>query len=393
MKRVDVAVVGAGPAGSVCAYRLATGGASVLLLDRAGFPRDKPCGGGLTGRALRELPIDVSEVVEAWVDEFEFRLQYGPTYRRRSREPLVAMTQRARLDAHLAEAAANAGAEFRDGTRVDAIEQQESGELTLRLGAETVVASTVIAADGANGKAKCQLGLDGQRTLGVALEANVPLTAVEPGRYTDRAVLELATLPGGYGWVFPKGDHVNLGVGGWESAGPELRSHLDRLCIEHGIDTVELRHLRGHRLPLRRRGAPLARGRAALVGDAAGLVDPVSGDGMFECFVSARICSDHVVELLAGHARDLEPYAAALEGRLGRLSAASWAAKHAFDRYPRTAFALTRPRFVWPIVEQLIQGDIEHPGVSRGPGRLALKTLRAVASVCSRGRDHVRVAT
>ncbi|MGI9658723.1 MAG: geranylgeranyl reductase family protein [Gaiellaceae bacterium] len=386
MKDVDVAVVGAGPAGSVCAYRLARAGASVMLLDRASFPRDKPCGGGLTGRAMRELPIDVDEVVEARVDEFEFRLRYGATYLRKSRQPLVVMTQRARLDAHLAEAASAAGADFRDATKVDHIQCESDGSFNLSCDGERVGARVVIAADGANGKAASQLGLSGQRTLGVALEGNIPLGKIDGARYQDRAVLELATLPGGYGWVFPKADHLNLGVGGWESTGPTLRDHLERLCEAHGTNVEALENVRGHRLPLRRRGAPLARGRAALVGDAAGLVDPVSGDGMFECFVSARLCSAAALEVLSGKQSDLAPYAAALEGRLGRLSSASWKAKHAFDRFPRTAFALTRPPFVWPIIEQLIHGEIDDPGASKGPGRVALKALKAVASLTPRGK-------
>lgn len=384
MESVDVAVVGAGPAGAVCAYRLARAGARVLLLDRARFPRDKPCGGGLTGRALRELPIDVDEVVEAHVDEFEFRLRYGAAYRRTSRRPLVAMTQRARLDAHLAEAASHAGADFRDGTRVDAISETPEGELVVAAGAHRVRATVVLGADGANGKSAGQLGLEGERTLGVALEGNISLEEIDASRYRDTAVLELATVPGGYGWVFPKGDHLNLGVGGWETAGPTLRDHLQRLCEAHGTTSECLQNVRGHRLPLRRKGAPLARGHAALIGDAAGLVDPVSGDGMFECFVSARLAADATLDVLSGRARNMTPYATALEARLGRLSTASWAAKHAFDRYPRTAFALTRPRMVWPIVEQLIHGDIDHPGASRGPGRVALKALRAVAGRGSR---------
>ena len=89
----------------------------MLLLDRARFPRDKPCGGGLTGRALRQLPFTVDPVVEDVVDRFEFRLRYGRKVVKQGHGDLVHMTQRQRLDAFLAERAADAGAEFRDGAR------------------------------------------------------------------------------------------------------------------------------------------------------------------------------------------------------------------------------------------------------------------------------------
>ena len=97
MRRYDAVIVGAGPAGSVSAYRLASAGANVLVLDRATFPRDKPCGGGLTERALKELPIDIAPVTEAVVDRFEFRLRYGKAYTRGASGPLIAMTKRAKL--------------------------------------------------------------------------------------------------------------------------------------------------------------------------------------------------------------------------------------------------------------------------------------------------------
>ena len=119
MERYDVAVIGAGPAGSVTAIHLARGGARVLLLDKARFPRDKPCGGGLTLRAVRQLPVDPGPVVEHEVDRMEFRLGWRGRFERAGkRGPFVLMTQRRRLDQYLAEQAAAAGAVFRDGVKV-----------------------------------------------------------------------------------------------------------------------------------------------------------------------------------------------------------------------------------------------------------------------------------
>src|SRR5439155_5731042 len=100
VERFDAIVVGAGPAGSTTAIRLARAGARVLLADKARFPRDKPCGGGLTMRAVRELPIDVEPVVEDVVDRFEVRLEYRRRFVRGGDGPLCLMTQRRRLDAH-----------------------------------------------------------------------------------------------------------------------------------------------------------------------------------------------------------------------------------------------------------------------------------------------------
>src|SRR5438874_2431513 len=99
VERVDAIVVGAGPAGSTAAFRLASAGARTLLLDRARFPRDKPCGGGLTIRAVRALPYGVGPVVEHVVDRLELRTPGGSSVEQGGRGPLVLMTQRRRLDA------------------------------------------------------------------------------------------------------------------------------------------------------------------------------------------------------------------------------------------------------------------------------------------------------
>src|SRR5437588_195986 len=106
----DVIVVGGGPAGSTAAREAAAGGARVLLLDRAAFPREKPCGGGVNGRAANLLPFDLAPVVERTVTGVHFSLRLGGDFTRRYDRPLTYMTQRSRLDAFLVERAVSAGA-------------------------------------------------------------------------------------------------------------------------------------------------------------------------------------------------------------------------------------------------------------------------------------------
>src|SRR5215475_14968913 len=119
MRSFDAVVVGAGPAGSTTALRLAEAGASVLLVDKARFPRDKPCGGGLTARAVKQCPVDPAPVVEEQVDLVELRFRYGDAVVRRARAPVILMTQRRRLDAFLLDAARERGVEVHEETTVD----------------------------------------------------------------------------------------------------------------------------------------------------------------------------------------------------------------------------------------------------------------------------------
>jgi len=352
----DVAVIGAGPAGSTAAYRLARAGARVLLIDRARFPRDKPCGGGVTVRAARLLPFSIDPVVEDVVDRIECGLDFRPSFERRARGPLAYMTQRKRLDHFLLEQAAAAGADVRLETTADARE---------------VDADVVIGADGCNGASAKQLGLGGGIVHGVALEANYPYDE----RYAHSITLQMACIRGGYGWIFPKGDHLNVGVGGNESEGPKLRPMLRRMCEAYGIDPDAAAQTRGFRLPMRTSATRLVRDNAAVIGDAAGLVDPLSGDGMYEAFLSAQLVAEAI---LAG---DLASYADGVARRIAPLTNAGWGAKRAFERFPRTTFALARLPITFRGLEKILRGELSHPGAARGVEKGAMRLIAAVSRV------------
>jgi geranylgeranyl reductase family protein len=368
VERFDAIVVGAGPAGSTAALRLARAGSRVLLLDRERFPRDKPCGGGLTERAVKQLPVSVDPVVEEVVDRFELGFRYRARVERGGERPLVLMTQRRRLDEFLAEEAARAGADFRDGLRAAAIDLDG----TVRFDGTAARADVVFGADGVNGLTARAFGF-ADRRHGVALEGNVSYVHAREDRWRGRAVVDLGTVAGGYSWVFPKGEHVNVGVGGWRSEGPRLREHLRQACAGYGLPYERLESVRGFRLPMRRAGEPVVRGRALLVGDAAGLVDPLSGDGIYEALLSSRLAVEAV---LAG---DLQAYGERLERELAPMMSASWSAKIAFDRFPRLAFTIARTPPAWRLAERLLRDELPDPRAVRGTMRVPLQALRALA--------------
>ena len=372
MQRFDVLVVGGGPAGSATAHELAKAGASVLLADRATFPRDKPCGGGLTARAFQRCPVDPTPVVEEEVDLVELRFRFGDRVERPARAPVIYMTQRRRLDAFLLDAAREQGVEVREGAHVSLGDE-------IRVDGTPVKADVVVGADGANGTTARALGLGTGIVHGVALEGNVPYTRIAHDRYARRAVVEFADIPGGYGWVFPKGDHVNVGVGAWKAEGPHLREHLARTCAAHGLRPEELEHVRGHRLPMRPPGTTIVAERSLLVGDAAGLIDPVSGDGMYECFVSASLAAVAIGDLLAGRSTTLTPYGSAVDAALGSLHRASWQLKRALDRWPRLSWRIARTELLWRSIEPLLLGELTAPGETRGAARVPLRMLSALS--------------
>ena len=329
----------------------------MLLLDRARFPRDKPCGGAVTPRAASLLAVDITPVIERTPSRALISLRHGRPFLRSYPQPLAHMTQRCRLDAHLAEAAAAAGADFRDGVLVREV-QLDGYRATVRTGAGDFTGRAVAGADGANGVVARALGLNPSPEAAVALEGNLPLPggALEPWR--ELVALDLGALPGGYGWVFPKGDHLNVGVGAWSYAAPTLRPHLAALCRQFRWDAGDLRNLRGHHLPMRRPGAPIVRGPALLLGDAAGLVDPLSGEGISTAVLSARLAAPALSRYLAEEAPDLSSYGAAVDRQIMPELAISRRLQEIFHCTPAPYVAALRfSDYLWRSMCRIVSGD------------------------------------
>ena len=377
MERYDAIVVGAGPAGSATAIRLARGGARVLLVDKARFPRDKPCGGGLTLRAVRELPVSVEPVVEHVVDRFGLRLRYGTRIERQSREPLVLMTQRIRLDHHLLEQAAVAGAEVRDGVKVTDVSVDANGARSRSTAAPSrrTCSSAPTASTGS-----CE-----RRSASAATTCSASRSrATSRTRWSETGI---GGSPSSCSRTSPAATagcsrrattSMSVSAAGsakarrCEIAWPSFAAH-------YAIPLDRVESIRGHRLPLRRPDSVAARGRALLVGDAAGLVDPLSGDGMYEAFVSARLASEAILELLAGRTDSLDAYGQAIRAALSSLQSASWGAKIALDRYPRATFALGRSALAWRVMERMMRGEIKAPSDARGLTRVPMRGIEALA--------------
>jgi geranylgeranyl reductase family protein len=377
-ERFDAIVVGAGPAGSTAAFRLCADGATVLVVDRQRFPRDKPCGGGVTIRGARLLPFAIDPVVERVVQRINVTMgHHGPRCDVAADTPLVLMTQRRRLDHFLIEQAVAAGATFRDQARVRAVELGTDGVI-VHTDHGAIAAEVLVGADGANGVTRAALGAP-EPSYALALEGNLPRRApgFDDSEYETAALLEFDTVPGGYGWIFPKGDHCNFGVGGYLNEGPRLREHLAELCTAHGGAVHDLEHLRGHRLPIRRTGTPIATARAVLVGDAAGLVDPFSGDGLYEAFLSSKIAAETIADLLAGRATDLSAYPTRLGAALEPHVASAWVAKAVIEHAPALMMGILRlPGAAGIVAGRVRASTAEHSATTRSVARFVGRRAR-----------------
>ena len=205
----------------------------------------------------------------------------------------------------------------------------------------------------------------------MALEANYPLTPELEREWATKLAVDVGGTPGGYCWVFPKGDHLNIGVGGWKSIGPTLRARLDRYTRFLGLDPAMLQGHRGYQLPLRRDGEPVVRGRVALVGDAAALVDPLSGEGIWAAFVSGRLAAEESQKLLSGSVSTLDGYAQALDDLMREELVASRRLMSILQRLP--AFTVLMVKYnggFWRHLQKVIRGELTYPELPRKLGPL-----------------------
>jgi geranylgeranyl reductase family protein len=362
----DVIVVGAGPGGSTTARELSRRGARVLLLDRATFPRDKACGGGVSVSCAQLLPFDIAPVVEETITGVILGDPRHGTRTRDAGRTLGFLTQRSRFDALLVEQAESVGAEFLAGRHVQAVERKSSGGFRISVrrsggGREALHARVVIGADGANGVVGRSLGFLPPGEMGVALEGNLPCPDGVPDWLRGRVAITFNAVPGGYAWLFPKADHINIGVGGRANAGPRLRPALEAYTRAFGWDAQSLDGLRGHHLPLRAADSPHAIGAAAVIGDAAGLIDPLTGGGIYAAVVSGMAAASASHDYLAGHAADLRAYDRVIEHRLVPGIRRSYRLADIACGWPSLAHRALAHELTWKVA-----GRLSTPGDARG---------------------------
>jgi geranylgeranyl reductase family protein len=365
MEHWDVVVVGGGPAGAACASaaRRADPSARVLVLDRAEFPRDKVCGDGIAPEALdvlAELGIDPEALTAGHPTVARLRLRSpgGTTVERTMHRP-ARVVPRAVFDDRLLTAALSPGAELRrhvvrrltvHRTHVDV-----DGVLT---------AGVVVGADGAESVVRRALGVPPNRPgqLAIAIRGYAPVPAGMDG---VQAILTTEQRWPAYAWSFPLGDgRANVGYGELVSGGVDRRgllAGLDRL-----LPGVRADNLKAHRLPLSTGRPRQPDGRVLLAGDAASLVNPLTGEGIFYAVLSGALAGAAAVRGADAGA----VYRRALRRRLGRhlahSSTASWA-----SRWPRVMDGVFRAA----AGDQRVFDDVVRLGLA--DGRLTGRALAA----------------
>jgi geranylgeranyl reductase family protein len=355
----DVAVVGAGPAGASAARVVAEAGRSVVIIERESLPRYKLCGGGLIGPSLAALPAGFAYDSQDAITSIRFTYAGRLARDRHARTPVLHLINRPEFDAALVARAVSAGAELRSGVTVRSVEQSDQ-LVTLQTDAGPVQARAVVGADGSAGRLSRHVGATfAQVDLGLELE--LPVTGTLREYWRHRVQLDWGPIPGSYGWVFPKDEHLTVGVIGGRENGAQLKTYLAAFVEQLGLSQLEPQHSGGHLTRVRATSSPLTRGRALVAGDAAGFLEPWTREGISFALRSGAAAGAVAADLAAAELAPAQAegaYRALVAPTLFREMAAGASFLRRFTRRPQAfhlAIAVAPP--AWDAFCSITRGE------------------------------------
>lgn len=306
----DVLVVGAGPAGATVAGGLAEAGLRVTVLEKSQLPRYKPCSGGLPAKARPLIPLD-----DATLDDLSEDVVHNVRFTHRNRDPvlvtserpLVYTVRRERFDHALVGQAARKGARFLDGVEVLGVDPA-GRRVRVRTTRGEFSARVVLGADGVQSAVARSVGLAAREKMGFAMLAEVPVKAEVLERWRGMVGGDFGHMPRGIGWIFPKSDHLSVGMLSFRpgsKVAERSRSELFAFLRGQGIGVDDARtRVYGHYLPRWHGQRTFQVGNVLLLGDAAGIINPLTGAGIESSMRSAHIATD-VVKHAFWHGDDL----------------------------------------------------------------------------------------
>ncbi len=344
----DAMIVGGGPAGASAAFTLRQAGKRALVLEKERLPRYKTCGGAVSRRVLAQFPFSFESVIQANVRAISYALGDHFTTIRLD-DPSLVMVMREEFDDYLLK---HIGAEVHASSRVTGIEELSDRVRVTTSDGERLEGEYLIAADGANSTVARALGLRKHRVLAgaIEIEARVPADVLQ--QFAHAPLLIFGELRLGYLWIFPKADHLSVGIGALSPRPGELQAALDRVMVRYGIPLDgQPRH--GHPLPIYRHGGQLGTSRTLLAGDAAGLVDPFTGEGIRFAIRSGRLAAQAIVR------GQTDRYTGMIRREIGTNHLVGAALTWIFYGMPRASFkmALRNPRLSQALVS-MVGGQI-----------------------------------
>ena len=287
-KHFDVIVIGSGPSGSMAAIEASKQGLHTALIEKEKLPRRKVCAGGLVKRASDLIPADIEYPIQSDCHEIglvisDANLSFQPL----KRDNLVTMVCRSAFDYALIKHAAKLGCEIIDECNIDTITPEEEYN-HIQSSKGDFSCSYLVFADGAKASLSNKFW-DDNRQIAPSIEADIYLSDEKMKEFQQHATFDFGAISQGYGWVFPKSDHLSIGLATFNKNGVRLQKQLDKYLQQLRIfDDSEIKNRKGFIIPLTARDGPFVKKRMLIVGDAAGFVDPITAEGLSHAIRSGQ---------------------------------------------------------------------------------------------------------
>jgi geranylgeranyl reductase family protein len=356
----QVIIVGAGPAGSTLAYELAVRKIKVLVLERARLPRYKCCAGGLTVKAAELIGVNITGLVDDVVSGAIITFKGNNPYHGNSDSPIMYTVRRETFDYALVKRARRAGADILEGVEARTV-QFGSRNVKVSTTMGSFEAEFVAGADGARSLVAKSMGIIKHNAYVVGLACEVKVGEEELVKWRSRIGIDIGRIRGGYGWVFPKSDHLSIGI-----ACPADKAKGLKHIFREYLDSLELGQCTVNRwgagfLPILVGTPTVARGRAMLLGDAAGLVDPLTGEGIFNAILSAQIGASAVEKALLRGGVELNDYSDALGAIMVPQMKEAFVFSKVLSRLPAKLFKiLNQDNKVWKACCGMLRGEMDY---------------------------------
>ena len=297
MKYFDVAIIGSGPSGASTAFYLGKKGISTVIIEKETLPRYKTCGGGFVFRGRKNMPFEIDDVIER--EFFKVDSYFNNTkmhYQSLKEKPIITMIMRDAFDQLIVEKAKEFGVALLENHKLNAIEFKNKLAI-LKTSQGNISANFVIAADGVlSTTAKMAGWKEDTRKLIPALEYEVEVSEKDFNRLSKNVRFDIDAVPFGYGWSFPKKNHLSLGVLTTKKGKINLKEYYKKYLQTIGITDIIKEDAHGFQIPIAPRTDGFVKQNVFLIGDAAGFAEPITAEGISNAILSGKYVAEAIIE-------------------------------------------------------------------------------------------------